>query len=138
MRSGNIRALAVLSAAMVLAGGVETATAHEFEDETSLTIKAVRGEELKNGVRFVFKGKLKAPHKFCRKKSEVLLIRIFKNKPNKVVGSDLTNWQGAYKFAKKVTNKRTYRTKFNGKAGGVHPHRHVCFKSTSKKVTVKP
>jgi hypothetical protein len=126
----------ILTSFLVVAlGGV--AGAHQFTDNTNLTIHKNHPNPYDKDETVIFKGKANADHKFCRKHRRVSL---FKKRPgpDRFIESDITGGRGRYKVVWESARLGTHRfyTKVKPKVGGQHPHRHVCRRDTSRTVKV--
>lgn len=127
---------------LIVAGGfllasLGSVSAHEFVDNTQLTIRKNHGNPYDRGETVIFRGKAKADHKFCRK---FRVVKLFKKKPgaDRLIETDITGSQGRYKViwvSGRIGTHRFY-TRVMAKVGGQHPHRHVCLKDTSRTVKV--
>lgn len=127
---------------LMVAGGFLLATlgsvsAHEFVDNTKLTIKKNHKNPYDRGETVIFRGKAIADHKFCRK---FRVVKLFKKKPgaDRHIENDITGSQGKYKviWVSGRLGTHHFYTRVTSKVGGQHPHRHVCLKDTSKTVKV--
>lgn len=129
--------LVLLIAGGFLMASLGSASAHEFTDETRLTIHKNHKNPYDRNETVVFRGKAIADHKFCRK---FRVVKLFKKKPgpDRFIETDITGSQGRYKViwvSGRIGTHRFY-TKVMAKVGGQHPHRHACLKDTSRTVKV--
>ena len=138
MARARSRFLVLLVAGGFLLASLGSASAHEFTDNTRLTIKKNHKNPYDKDETVIFKGKAIADHKFCRR---FRLVKLFKKKPgpDRFIESDITGGRGRYKVVWESARLGTHRfyTKVTAKVGGQHPHRHVCLKDTSRTVKVK-
>jgi len=130
--------LVLLVAGGFLLASLGSASAHEFTDNTVLTIKKNHKNPYDKDETVIFKGKAKADHKFCRK---FRLVKLFKKKPgpDRFIESDITGGRGRYKVVWESARLGTHRfyTRVTAKVGGQHPHRHACLADKSRTVKVK-
>jgi hypothetical protein len=138
MARARSRFLVLIVAGGFLMASLGSASAHEFVDNTRLTIKKNHKNPYDKNETVIFKGKAKADHKFCRK---FRLVKLFKKKPgpDRFIESDITGGRGRYKVIWESARLGTHRfyTRVTSKVGGQHPHRHVCLKDKSRTVKVK-
>jgi hypothetical protein len=138
MARARSRFLVLIVAGGFLMASLGSASAHEFVDNTRLTIKKNHKNPYDKNETVIFKGKAKADHKFCRK---FRLVKLFKKKPgpDRFIESDITGSRGRYKVIWESARLGTHRfyTRVTSKVGGQHPHRHVCLKDRSRTVKVK-
>jgi len=114
---------ALFAASSVWAGG-------GFNVGTDLGIRAP--DSVNSGHSFVIKGRLKSSKPFCKANSTIKLVK----KGSGVIDTDQTNAEGNYRFETSISATRRFKTKFDGKTGGVHPDIKTCRASESKIVKV--
>ena len=123
--------LALLVSGTLFFGGLETAVAHTFVDETRLTLN-VSDTHVHRNQKVTFSGRLIADHRSCYSHRTV---RLYRN--GQLVESTTTDSNGFYSFRVKVSRTRTYQVRFAGSVRGVHPHSHTCKPSRSRRATVQ-
>jgi hypothetical protein len=109
------------------------ATAHEFDDQSTVSISRSPTGVVKKGTRVRFFGRVNAPHKFCERGRRVDLFRYGVG----VVRSDVTNSEGRYSMTYRVRRTSRFSAIVRSKRGGVHPHRHMCYTASSRTVRVR-
>jgi hypothetical protein len=130
---GRYAIVVALLSSFVLASPAEAS----FIAKTSLGIK-VKPAQIQKGQSVKVSGHLKSPRNACVKDMKIQLFSKAKGKDWKQVAHTKTASDGSYKFTRHPKKTKKFKTKFPGKATGVHPHHHVCLESVSvvKKVKV--
>jgi hypothetical protein len=130
MARAKSRFLVVIVAGGFLAATLGTVSAHEFVDDSPLTIKKNHKNPYEKHEVVVFKGKIKTDRKFCKK---FRLVKLIKGQ-NHEVDRDITGARGRYKVTRTLRSVgvKRFHTRVTSKIGGQHPHRHVCLADSSK------
>jgi hypothetical protein len=120
-----------------LMAGLGSASAHEFVDDSPLTIRKNHKNPYDKHEVVVFKGRIKTDREFCQFGR---LVKLIKGK-NHEVDRDITGHRGRYKVTRTLRSVgvKRFHTEVTSKVGGQHPHRHVCQADRSRtlKVVVK-
>jgi hypothetical protein len=103
------------------------ATGHEFAADASVTL---------NNNGDIFKGRVSSDRGRCERGRKVTLMRDFKKKPSKAVGSDVTNKKGRYRIVKENARGR-YFVKVARKLNTPYGHRHNCKGTRSSTIKAK-
>ncbi len=116
MRLHQIRVILPIVALAIAALAGSMASAHEFSADTSVSL---------NNNGDVFKGMVSSDRGRCERGRKVTLMRDFRNKPSRAVGSDTTNNNGRYRILKEDPRGR-YFVKVSRKLNTPYGHRHDC------------
>ena len=128
-RSSLAVAMAVVMAATAgLIAFQSVAGAHKFSETSTLTARYGHKQD-------AFKGRVKADKKACKRKRQVDVFKLRKDKSDKFVGTDTTGNGGYWSVPSTNPNGRFYAKtppKFTKKYG----HRHNCRRDWSETVDV--
>jgi hypothetical protein len=137
MARARSRFLILMVAAGFLMATLGSVSAHEFVDDSPITIRKNHKNPYDKHEVVVFKGRIKTDREFCEFARVVSLIK----GKNREVDRDITGHRGRYKVTWTLNSVgiKHFHTRLHPKVGGQHPHRHACLadRSRTMKIVVK-